>query len=180
MSTVIIKGSPRKNGNSTYLAEVLGRELEEQGEQVEYISLRELKLSCCVHCEACRKKETCVIDDDMQSIYRSLDKCDKLVIAAPIYWFNVNAQTKIFLDRLYALAVKRSQFSWKVGIILTGEGVNAFDSGAVNAFRAFQDMFSYLQADIKDLIFCSSKDVGDAEKNVEALDQTRKLAKRMV
>ena len=39
----------------------------------------------------------------MQEIYPKLIKADAWVIASPVYWFTMSAQTKIFMDRCYAL-----------------------------------------------------------------------------
>ena len=38
----------------------------------------------------------------MQEIYPKLLKADAWVIASPVYWFTMSAQTKIFRDRCYA------------------------------------------------------------------------------
>ncbi len=54
-------------------------------------------------------------------LYPKLREADAIVIASPIYWFTMNAQTKLFIDRWYALespqgnALKGKQF----GILLT-------------------------------------------------------------
>lgn len=39
----------------------------------------------------------------MKKIYKALRNCDAVVIDLPIYMSYLTAQTKIFLDRLYAL-----------------------------------------------------------------------------
>jgi len=68
------------------------------------------------------------------------------VIASPIYWFTVSAQTKLFMDRWYALggddgyALAGKQF----GIVLAYADADPFTSGAVNALRTFQDAFNYI------------------------------------
>ena len=67
------------------------------------------------------------------------------MIASPIYWFTISAQTKLFIDRWYALessqgsVLKGKQF----GILLTYGDDDPYTSGAINAIRTFQDMFRY-------------------------------------
>lgn len=59
----------------------------------------------CNACNACINKpaKECVIDDDMQQIYLALRSADSIVITSPIYCFNMSAQTKLVIDRLYGL-----------------------------------------------------------------------------
>ena len=39
----------------------------------------------------------------MQNLYPKLLSADAIVIASPVYWFTLNAITKAFIDRWYAL-----------------------------------------------------------------------------
>ncbi|MCS4483264.1 flavodoxin family protein [Clostridium botulinum] len=59
----------------------------------------------CTGCNACKKssQSQCVLKDDMQDIYKSVEKADVLILATPVYVFNMTAQLKTFLDRLYAV-----------------------------------------------------------------------------
>ena len=43
----------------------------------------------------------CALKDDMQKIHRLIQESDGLIIATPIYFAGVTAQTKIWLDRLF-------------------------------------------------------------------------------
>ena len=39
----------------------------------------------------------------MQMLYPKLRSADAIVVASPIYWFTLNAQAKLCIDRWYAL-----------------------------------------------------------------------------
>ena len=106
---LVLLGSPRKKGNSTTLANQIVKGAESAGAEVETIYLNGLKIRPCQGCYACKKEGSkgCVVDDDMQSLYPKIVASDALVIATPVYWFNMTAQTKIFMDRCQSLWVKK-------------------------------------------------------------------------
>ena len=79
--TLIINGSPRKNGNTAALIRELKKHLD--GEAVE-LSAFYSGIAPCVDCRGCWKTARCVVKDDMQIIYD--DDFDNVVIAAPVYF----------------------------------------------------------------------------------------------
>ena len=79
--TLIINGSPRKNGNTVALIRELKKHLN--GEVVE-LSAFYSGIAPCVDCRGCWKTAKCVVKDDMQIIYE--DDFDNVVIAAPVYF----------------------------------------------------------------------------------------------
>jgi len=149
---VVVLGSPRRNGNSATLARQLIAGAEALGAHVESHYLHGMDIEACTACDVCREStdKDCIIDDDMKDLYPKLRAADALVIAGPIYWFTVSAQTKLFMDRCYALGGPEGNAlrGKQIGIILTYADPDPFVSGAVNALRAFQDGFRYLDAPI--------------------------------
>ncbi len=51
---------------------------------------------------ACKKTGTCVIDDDITNIRRSLMSCNLLVVGSPTYFADVTAPLKNMFDWLVA------------------------------------------------------------------------------
>ena len=47
-------------------------------------------------CGGCEKEGNCVIQDDMQLLYPKITEADRIIIASPIYFYGVTAQTKAF------------------------------------------------------------------------------------
>jgi multimeric flavodoxin WrbA len=176
---VIVKGSPRKEGNSATLAEQVAAGARAASAQVQSHYQHELEIQPCDACDACQAGAYvgCVIDDDMQQLYPQLLEADGLVIASPVYWFTVSAQTKLFMDRCYALV---AEDGWalrgkKVGIVMTYGDDDPFDSGAVNAFRTFQDGFRYVGADIVGFVYGSASEPGEIRKNQHVMDKAYAL-----
>jgi multimeric flavodoxin WrbA len=176
-------GSPRKEGNSAILAQQVAAGAEAAGARVESFFLHDLDIKPCDACDACRDKTVtdCVLDDDMKGIFSKLRRADGIVIASPIYWFTVSAQTKLFMDRWYALggpegyALKGKKF----GIVLTYADEDPFTSGAVNALRTFQDALNFIEAKIVGMVYGSAWEAGKIRDNREVMEKAFELGKKM-
>lgn len=102
-NVLILSGSPRKNGNSEALVQRFAAGAAEAGHTVEIIRLQEKKIGYCVNCDSCRRNHSdCVICDDAQEIVQKALDCDVIVLATPVYFYNVTAQMKTMIDRFYA------------------------------------------------------------------------------
>ena len=184
---VVILGSPRKKGNSASLAESLIKGAEENGAEVQTFFLQGMEIKPCNACDSCLKPDSgCVIDDDMQKIYPAVISADSIVIASPIYWFTINAQVKLFIDRCYALITinQNSKESHafagkKFGIILTYGDSDPFRSGAVNALRMYQDMLRYVGAKISGTIYGTAGGPGQIRSNQELMEKAYRLGKKL-
>lgn len=179
---LIIKGSPRKNGNSATLADQLALGARQHGADVESFSVHNLNIHPCDACDSCQETNgVCVIQDDMHMLYPKIQQADILVLASPIYWFTMNAQLKLCIDRWYAFQPIRKEV-WpgkKVGIILTYGDSDPYDSGAVNAIYTFQSMFRYLNVEIAGMVYGSASEIGDLEKKPELMQSAYQLGEKL-
>jgi multimeric flavodoxin WrbA len=170
---LIVKGSPRENGNSAALADQVAAGARAAGAQVESIYLHGLDIRPCDACDFCQGAAEigCVIEDDMQSLYPKIRAAAAILYASPIYWFTVSAQTKLFMDRCYALgggtdyAAEHGLAGKRIGLVLTYGGDDPFDSGAVNAIRTFQDVFAYIPAEIVGMVYGYGSEAGEVRSN---------------
>jgi len=99
------QGSPRKKGNTNYILSAFMDEAENLGAQTRIIEVAEKNIVPCIGCGYCEKKGYCITkDDDMTNeIYPLLREADVVVLAAPIYFYNVPAQLKAPIDRTQTL-----------------------------------------------------------------------------
>ncbi|MBI4962954.1 MAG: flavodoxin family protein [Desulfomonile tiedjei] len=104
---VAIYGSPRRRGNTSLLLEQAVRGARDAGAIVEEVVLRDLKISPCLEIYGCKESGRCVIRDDFQKVYDQLLACHGLILASPIFFYTVSAQTKILMDRCQSLWVKK-------------------------------------------------------------------------
>ena len=181
---LVILGSPRKKGNSSTLAARISRGAKSAGAEVETLFLQDLKISPCRGCDTCQKHDSkgCANKDDMQEIYPKLIKADAWVIASPVYWFTMSAQTKIFMDRCYALpAYAKNPFAGKrIAIAMSYGDVDPVKSGCVNALRTFQDAFRYTRSKIVGMVYGSAMKAGEIENNEALMREAEELGKLLV
>jgi len=180
---VVLLGSPRKKGNTAALADRIIAGAESAGAAAERIFLHGKDISPCQACYACQRSDSegCAIDDDMQPIYNKLIEADGWVIASPVYWFCMSAQTKLFLDRCFALpAYKKDAFSGKrIAVAMSFGDDDAFNSGCVNALRTFQDAARYVGANLVGMVYGSADKPGEIQSNTALMMQAEKLGKKL-
>ena len=181
---LVLLGSPRKKGNTAALADQIIAGAESAGATAERIFLHGKDISPCQACYACQRPESegCAIDDDMQPLYNKLIEADGWVIASPVYWFCMSAQTKLFLDRCFALpAYKKDAFSGKrIAVAMSFGDEDAFNSGCVNALRTFQDSARYVGAKLVGMVYGSADKPGEIKSNLSLMQQAEVLGKKLV
>jgi multimeric flavodoxin WrbA len=101
MKLLIVNGSPRV-GSST---EILAREFESGFRSVfpdgEIVTVRLNDLSV-IPCQSCGVDPTplpCIYKDDLYPVLVHLIQADAVLVASPVYFDTVSAQTKLFIDR---------------------------------------------------------------------------------
>ncbi|NLZ18396.1 MAG: flavodoxin family protein [Desulfobulbaceae bacterium] len=150
MSILILNGSPRINGNTHILLNKVLEGIRSVGGDAELIHLAELQLAPCIGCGVCEQKGECAIDDDMTGLYHKIPKAQHLIIGSPIYFYNVTAQTKAFIDRCqvfwsrkYLLGRTREEeplhYGYLVSVAATGGG-KCFDCARLSLRYAFDAM----------------------------------------
>lgn len=156
MITVLgLAGSPRHNGNTELLLDKALAGAASLGGQIEKVALAEREIYPCRHCDGCIQTGLCIIKDDMQYLHSKLKSADRLILATPIFFMSVTAQTKIVIDRCQALWVEKyllnirrtlaSDGSRRRGLFLSTGGLRRTDlfdpaKATVKAFFATCDV----------------------------------------
>ncbi|MBU3914008.1 flavodoxin family protein [bacterium] len=105
MRILSIQGSPRKKGNSATITKRFLEIAGERGAVIEEYRLNEMKYKACQACYACKTKfEHCCLKDDLTPVLKALPECDMVVISTPVYFADISAQTKAFIDRTFSFA----------------------------------------------------------------------------
>lgn len=107
MSTRVlaIVGSYRKGGIIDQAVGEILASCKENGAEVTTIHLLDKHVEFCTNCRACMQvkgpqRGPCVLKDEMESILEQIDHADTIVFGAPVNFFNVNAITRRFIERL--------------------------------------------------------------------------------
>jgi len=100
LKAVGILGSPRKYGNSSKMLLACLEELSNLGFETEFVYLQERDIKYCLGCGTCLRKGECILEDDMRELKQLLKDSNAIVLASPVYFLNVTAQMKCFIDRM--------------------------------------------------------------------------------
>jgi hypothetical protein len=104
-------GSPRRGGNSETLLDsaLAGAAEADPNAKVRKFVLNEMTIRPCQNCGFCSRTGYCRFaeTDDMKEIYSWLDEADRFILASPIYFATVSAQTKIMMDRCQAIWARK-------------------------------------------------------------------------
>ena len=101
---VLISASARIRGNSDMLCDEFMRGVIDSGHSAEKITLHQKNYKGCLGCGVCKTNGgTCIQKDDMAEILEKLKNADVIVFATPVYFYSMNGQLKLFLDRTYPM-----------------------------------------------------------------------------
>jgi len=180
---LILVGSPRKAGNSAFLAEQAAHAAQSVGGKVETVFLGDFGIGPCSGCGVCRTSVDveCVLNDGMTSLYPKLRAADAILIATPIYSYDMTAQTKLLVDRLYALGShsQNALTGKRFGFIVVYGGRDEFSSGAATAMRCFHDTFAR-KASWLGIAHGTAGQAGDAAKCERLVQEAVRLGAELV
>ena len=100
MYTLVLNGSPRPGGDTDALCEAFARSVRGRAETVRAYGA---DVSPCLDCRACRRTPGCRVHDGMDEIYPAVRGCDVLVLASPLYYWNLSGPLMTAINRLFAL-----------------------------------------------------------------------------
>jgi multimeric flavodoxin WrbA len=126
MKVIAIGGSPRANGNTSFLIDQVLTELASQGIETEKILLSQYKVNFCLGHSNCGSLPACLQKDDTPQILDKFLNADGIVMATPVYYYSVSAQMKTFIDRNYFAFTHNRKIQARIaGFIAVGGGGGA-------------------------------------------------------
>ncbi len=147
-----IAGSPRRDGNTDLLLKEAVAGTVNKNVQTKIVTLSELNIAPCRHCDGCLKTGKCVIEDDMQWLYTELRELDYLILASPIFFMGVTAQTKAMIDRCQALWVLKYMLKLPLSLSRSQERKGLFISvGGTKMVNLFQPAIATVKVWFKTL-----------------------------
>ena len=125
MKVVIVMGSPRKKDSFNLCKEIENNlKLHKQDVEFDYIFLREHHIEDCKGCMLCFQKSenSCPCRDDLNDLKKRLFSADGLIVASPVYAYQVTAQLKRFIDRMSYLFHRQELVGKPALIAVTTDG----------------------------------------------------------
>lgn len=180
MKVLALSSSPRKDGNSRYLAQAVLDGAATRGHDVEIVDLVDAVTSPLRDCRVCRRENgACAIDDDHEQIFlRNVLPADGLVLATPLYWYGVSGQLKVFIDRIFCYiaagypqseAVERQLMGKRMVVAISSE--ESYPGAVAGITAQMQEMARYLHWDFVGVL----RGIGNKRGEI-ALDPAKPLS----
>ncbi len=174
MKILGFEGSPRRSGNTEKLVKAILQGAEEKGAETKHYKIAKMNISPCLGCMDCRESGVCVHKDDMTHLYDEIQSSNAIIIGSPVYMWQVNAQTKTFMDRLVLFMRPdfTTRFNGPKGLILAFTQGNPDAQAFKTYFDYLEKLFSFLHYDVKGTIV--ALDIRDKEgsKSEDRLTQS--------
>jgi len=187
MRVLGILGSPRKGGNTDLLISKALEGAAAGGAEVEKIVLNDLNIKPCQECGGCDETARCVMEDDMQPLYKKLRSADRVILSSPIFFGSLTAQMKAMIDRCqcvwiekFVLKKTRQGKGRQRGVFLCAGGFEKQDffkcaSNCVKVFFTVMDI-----AYVDSLFFAGVDKKGAIEEVSGALDKVYRLGEELI
>jgi len=176
MKVLGISGSPRKDGNTATLVKLILDRCHKAGIETEFVSLAGKKILPCLGCEKCRETKWCIIEkDDWDKVIKKVLDCDVLVIGSPTYFFDVNGQTKNFIDRTFSLYHDR-KLTGRKGVAVA---VHA-NKGVSRTIQTLEGFLSTHEFSSLGSIKGTGFHEGDVLNDAEAIKKAEKTADKII
>ena len=173
MKIVVLNGSPRKGGNTEIMAETFTKAATSH--EVEILNIAHKNIKGCLGCKYCYAHQgECVQKDDMTEVLEVLKDADMVVFASPIYWFDITAQLKTVIDRLYAYGSTGFHFN-KTALLLDAGADHVFDA----AIAQYKAMTSYLKLEDQGIITVPNMVEKGTMKECPQLAKVKELAESL-
>lgn len=104
MKVLVINGSPHEKGTTYGAIELVQKELEDQGIEVEIVHIGDKLTRGCMNCGGCIRlgQRRCIYDDDMVNrCIEKMETSDGLILASPVYYAGIAGTMKCFCDRFF-------------------------------------------------------------------------------
>lgn len=187
MKIVCLNGSPRKNGNSATIAKKFLAAAEGCRAEIQVFTLNDLNYKPCQACYVCKTRlDHCVLQDDMTPVLEAFFQCDLAVVATPVYYGDISAQTKAFIDRTFSFLnpdfhsrpdpVRFSQGK-KMLWIITQESTEERHG---DIFQRYGTMFKYIGCDTYLIRGTGVEAPGEVKNKPDIMAQAEEMAQKLL
>lgn len=176
MKVLMLNGSPREGSNTQVALDEMAAIFEQEGIEVECITVGREVVRGCVACGGCAKLGKCVYDDIVNEVAQKFEAADGLVVASPVYYSSANGTLISLLDRLFYSA--HFDMTMKVGAAISC----ARRGGLTATWDELNKYFGISGMPIASGQYWNGvhgRLPGEAEQDAEGLQQMRTLARNM-
>jgi multimeric flavodoxin WrbA len=182
---VCVLGSPRENANSSMIANRFSTAAKKFGSEVKTFVLNDLTFRGCQGCMLCKTQlDRCAVKDDLTEVLDAIRDTDVLVLASPVYYWDVSGQLKCFLDRTFSYLVPdfytnpvKSRLAPGKKLVLILAQANPDQNMFTDIFPKFDYFFrSYGFNDTRLVRACGVGAPGEVENRADVMKLAEELA----
>ncbi|MBR1442180.1 MAG: flavodoxin family protein [Firmicutes bacterium] len=181
MKTIIINGSPRKNGNTAALTERIVSLLKGDAK---VISPYFMNIAPCTDCRFCYGENECIIKDDMTDIYGEILSADNIILASPLYFSELTSgvlamasRFQLFYTSRYIRHDIKEIKEKKAAVILVGGGSSKTDEKALSTASI---ILSSINAKVVDTLSYINTDHLPAAEDDTVLLRLNEIAEKLI
>ncbi len=183
MKVLAINGSPRPEGNTAQLIEMVFKAIKKENENIEteMIQLAGKKINPCIACFKCmaNRNDKCAQNDDLNDVYAKMIEADAIIIGSPVYYGDVTGKAKCLIERSgFVQMANGNKFKRKLGAAV----IAVRRQGACRVWNSINMLFG-----ISNMIIVGSSywnmgiglNPGDVQKDSEGKTTMKDLGKNM-
>jgi multimeric flavodoxin WrbA len=174
---VAVVGSPRRTGNTAYAVKLATDELERRGIRTRTIALCDYRLDPCGGHGDCEDRTRCPTDDDGDELLDQAYAADGLILATPVYFCNVSAQMKAFMDRTNGRYL-RKQWMTPRAVGLVAIGAQGGLSDTVHALKRYLEQVAPSGPPVE-VATGHADAAGEADGSAEVRENVLRMASRL-
>lgn len=113
---IMLSASPRPSGNTYQVLEECAKVIEDEGLEVEIISLIGKNIRSCIACGRCAELGECSQNDPLNEIIGKIKEAEGFIVGSPVYFGTARGDLMSALQRIGMVSMRNDNFlSWKVG-----------------------------------------------------------------
>jgi multimeric flavodoxin WrbA len=186
-SVLVVSSSPRRDGNSSRLADAALEGAREAGHAAELVRVDDHVAHFLRDCRRCRDASgRCTIDDGFEALLRdSVLPADGIIFATPIYWYGMSGQLKTFFDRMFCFIAASEPdadrfvaglVDKRLGLLLSSEETNP--AAALGVTSQMQEYARYMRSDLVGVVRGIGNRRGDVLRDPQdPIAQARELGR---
>jgi multimeric flavodoxin WrbA len=182
MKVVAFNSSPRKEGNTFLLLNMVLNELQGAGIETEIYSMAGKAIQGCIACYQCFKKKNgrCAVEKDIANeCIAKMRDADGILLGSPTYFSDVSTSMRALIERA-GLVARANDYMLKRKV---GVGVVAVRrAGSIPAFNSLNLFFIYNQMILPGSSYwhmAMGRDPGDVKNDTEGVQTMKTLGENM-
>jgi multimeric flavodoxin WrbA len=180
MKVTTLIASPLKNGNGELMVNEIIKGIKENNDiKITNYYLEDLNIEPCHSCGHCGDGIDCKIKDDGSEIIDNLLNTDLLIFSSPIYFGQMSAQGKTFIDRWYSIFTNpQKEFKGKAILVFASMQSEGFYNPYIELTKT--NTFQFMGWDVINTLSAGEVIMpGDVNNQVEKLKEAYEAGKAL-